>query len=123
MIKTLYDLQLAAGPLFAWPLAALAGATALASLRTGIFPQWYGLASAAGTVWFVVAGFSWAREGFFEVDGAAVWVAPSPREWTRPRPLCSVCRMRTRLVACAAVFGLPAPVKATQSVAMASSRC
>lgn len=74
MIKTLYDLQLAAGPLFAWPLAALAGATALASLRTGIFPQWYGLASAAGTVWFVVAGFSWAREGFFEVDGAAVWV-------------------------------------------------
>lgn len=74
MIKTLYDLQLAAGPLFAWPLAALAGATALASLRTGIFPQWYGLASAAGTVWFVVAGLSWAREGFFEVDGAAVWV-------------------------------------------------
>ncbi len=50
MIKTLYDLQLAAAPLFAWPLAALAGATALASLRTGIFPQWYGLASAAGTV-------------------------------------------------------------------------
>ena len=74
MIKTLYDLQLAVGPLFAWPLAALAGATALASLRTGIFPQWYGLASAAGTVWFVVAGLSWAREGFFEVDGAAVWV-------------------------------------------------
>ena len=56
------------------PGVSLAGATALASLRTGIFPQWYGLASAAGTVWFVVAGFSWAREGFFEVDGAAVWV-------------------------------------------------
>lgn len=74
MIKTLYDFQLAAGPLFAWPLAALAGATALASLRTGIFPQWYGLVSAVGTVWFVVAGLSWAREGFFEVDGAAVWV-------------------------------------------------
>jgi hypothetical protein len=74
MIKTLYDLQLAAGPLFAWPLAALAGATALASLRTGIFPQWYGLASAAGTVWFVLTGFTWARDGFFAVDGAAGWI-------------------------------------------------
>lgn len=73
-IKTLYDLQLAAGPLFAWPLAALAAATSIASLRSGVFPQWYGLASAAGTVWFVVAGLSWAREGFFEVDGTAVWI-------------------------------------------------
>ena len=75
MIKVLYDLQLAAGPLFAWPLAAIAGATAIASLRSGVFPQWYGGLTALGTAWFVLTGFTWARDGFFAVDGAAGWVA------------------------------------------------
>lgn len=70
MIKTLYDLQLAAGPLFAWPLAALAGATAIATLRSGIFPQWFGGLTALGTAWFVLTGFTWARDGAFAVDGS-----------------------------------------------------
>lgn len=74
LIKTLYDLQLATSPLFAWPLAAMAGAVTIATLRSGIFPQWFGGLTALGTAWFVLTGFTWARDGFFAVDGAAGWI-------------------------------------------------
>lgn len=73
-VKVLYDLQLAAGPLFAWPLAALAGATAIASLRSGVFPQWYGLLSAGGTAYFVLSGFTWKQDGVFAVDGGIAFI-------------------------------------------------
>ena len=74
IVKTLYDTTVAATPMIAWAGAAMALAPAVATLRGGMFPSWFGWLSAAGAVWFVVGGISWARDGFLAVDGGATMI-------------------------------------------------
>ena len=74
IVKTLYDLSLAGAVIIGWSAAALALATAVAALRSNIFPSWFGWVSAAGAAWFVLGGLSWARDGFFAVDGGATMI-------------------------------------------------
>lgn len=74
IVKTFYDLALTGNPMIGWAAAAMALATAIATLRSGIFPSWFGWLSAAGAVWFVLGGVSWARDGFFAVDGGVTMI-------------------------------------------------
>ena len=66
-----------------WGAAALAIATALATKRSGVFPQWYAGLSVLGAVAFVLTGLSVRQHGFFSPTGAmgfigflsfAVWI-------------------------------------------------
>ena len=74
VVKTLYSLTLAAPVMIGWAAAAMALATAIATLRSGVFPSWFGWLSLAGAAWFVLGAMSWARDGFFAVDGGATMV-------------------------------------------------
>lgn len=73
-VKTLYDLALVGTPMIGWAAAALALATGVATLRTGVFPSWFGWLSMAGAAWFVLGGVAFARDGFLAVDGGATMV-------------------------------------------------
>ena len=74
IVKTFYDLALTANPMIGWAAAAMALATAVATLRGGVFPSWFGWLSVAGAAWFVLEGLAWARDGFFAVDGAVTMI-------------------------------------------------
>jgi hypothetical protein len=71
IVKALYDLALVGSPMIGWAAAALALATGIATLRSGIFAAWFGWLSVAGAAWFVLGGLAFARDGFLAVDGAA----------------------------------------------------
>ncbi len=60
---------------FGFPIAALSGAVAVASLRSQFLPRWYGMASGVAAVWFLVAQAALAKHGFMSPTGAASWIA------------------------------------------------
>jgi hypothetical protein len=68
-VKGLYDLRAAIGTLLAFPLAALGAATAIAVLRAGLLPRWYGWASAVTAVVTIVRGGALAHSGFYSPGG------------------------------------------------------
>ena len=69
ILQTIYDMQLVAFNLTAFPSAALVAATAIAATRTGLFPQWYNALAGLAVVGFLVGGASWANDGFFAPGG------------------------------------------------------
>lgn len=73
-VKTLFDLGWICNPMTAWPAAAFAAAVAVTALRAGAFPRWHAYASLAVAAWFVLGGFTFARDGFFAVDGGASFI-------------------------------------------------
>lgn len=58
------------GPAYAFPLVVLVEATAIAALRSRIFPQWYAALGFLAGLWFVVGGAAYANDGFFSPTGA-----------------------------------------------------
>ena len=68
-VKGLYDLRAAIGTLLAFPLAALAAATAIAVFRGGLLRRWYGWASAVTAVVTIVRGGALAHSGFYSPGG------------------------------------------------------
>lgn len=57
-----------------FPLAIVVGAPALAALKSGVFPQWYGAAGVIAALWFLVGGAAYANSGFFSPTGAFQWI-------------------------------------------------
>lgn len=57
-----------------FPLAVLVGATALAALKSRVFPQWHGAIGVIVTLWFLVSGAMYADDGFFSPAGAFQWI-------------------------------------------------
>ncbi len=68
-VKGLYDLRAAIGTLLAFPLAALAAATAIAVLRGGLLRRWYGWASAVAAAVTIIRGGALAHSGFYSPGG------------------------------------------------------
>lgn len=66
----LYDVVWAIGVMASFPVAVLIGATALASLRSGLMPIWFAWTSVAATAVMIAAGTTWARDGFWSPTGA-----------------------------------------------------
>jgi len=52
-------------------LAAVAGAT----LRTGLFPRWWGWLSGLIALWLIVSATAWARDGFWSPTGGVSWLS------------------------------------------------
>ena len=69
-VQTLYGVSFFFYLKLMWPLAALALATALATHRSKVLPEWYTALSLAGAVLFVLAGLSLRMHGFFSPTGA-----------------------------------------------------
>ncbi|HLE98607.1 MAG TPA: hypothetical protein VI540_01830 [Gaiellaceae bacterium] len=57
-----------------FPLAILAGATALSAFKSGVFPLWYGAVGAIAALWFLVGSAAYASSGFFSPTGAFQWI-------------------------------------------------
>lgn len=66
----LYDVSTAADVMVSFPAALVAAAVALATLRSHVFPAWFGWASLAGAAAFLSGGTTWASDGFWAPDGA-----------------------------------------------------
>ncbi len=49
---------------------AVAGAT----LRTGLFPRWWGWISACASLVLIVGATAWARDGFWSPTGGVAWI-------------------------------------------------
>lgn len=49
-------------------------AVAGASLRTGLFPRWWGWASAVAGLWAIVNATAWARDGFWSPTGGVAFI-------------------------------------------------
>lgn len=56
--------------LFAGILAAVGAAT----LRTGMFPRWWGWISGLAALWSIVGSTTWGRDGFWSPTGGVVFV-------------------------------------------------
>ena len=71
VIQAMFNAQWLGVTLTGFPAAVLAAATGLGAWRSGLFPQWFSLASLVGAVYFVASAGSYATDGFFSPDGAA----------------------------------------------------
>jgi hypothetical protein len=69
LVKGLYDLRATTSTMLAFPLAALAAATALAVLRGRMLPPWYGWASATTALVTIFRGGALAHSGFYAPGG------------------------------------------------------
>jgi len=69
-LRGLYDVQLLAATVIGFPAAALAYATAIASWRTKLFPQWYAPLTGLAALALVFGGAALASTGFYAPDGA-----------------------------------------------------
>jgi hypothetical protein len=56
--------------LFAGLLAAVCGAT----LRTGIFPRWWGWISGLAALWAIISSTTWGQDGFWSPTGGVVFI-------------------------------------------------
>jgi hypothetical protein len=74
VVKALWEIGFV-GLGYAFPLAVVVAATSLWALRTRYLPQWYGALGFVASVWFVVGGATYARDGFFAPDGAFGFIA------------------------------------------------
>ncbi len=70
VVKALNDAQWVVQTLVAFPAFVLVSAIAAATLRSGVMPRWFGLASLAGAAVFAANTTTWARDGFWAPDGA-----------------------------------------------------
>lgn len=73
--RGLYELQLMCFTFIAFPLFVLAAATAIASWRARIFPEWYAPLGLVGAVLMGVGGITVARTGFIAPDGGYAMIA------------------------------------------------
>jgi hypothetical protein len=55
---------------YAFPLVVVVEATAIAAIRSQVFPQWYGALGFLAGLWFAVGGAAYAEDGFFSPTGA-----------------------------------------------------
>lgn len=69
LVKGLYDLRATTSTMLAFPLAALAAATAVAVLRGRSLPAWYGWASALTGLVTIFRGGALAHNGFYSPGG------------------------------------------------------
>jgi hypothetical protein len=69
VLQALYDVQLFASLLVAFPAALLVGATAVAAERMGLFPRWFNALTMLAGVSFLVGGGAYASDGFFAPGG------------------------------------------------------
>jgi hypothetical protein len=58
-----------------WPAAALALACTVATHRSHVLPEWYGLLALCSSAVFVLGGLSIRMHGFFSPAGAMGWIA------------------------------------------------
>lgn len=69
VLQALYDVQLFASTLVAFPAALLFGASAMAAERAGVFPSWFNALTGLAAVSFLVGGATYASDGFFAPGG------------------------------------------------------
>ena len=70
----LYDLTWACGVVAAFPAAMVVAAVMFATLRSAVFPAWWGWSSGVAAAVLLLGGTNWAREGFWAPDGAWSWI-------------------------------------------------
>jgi hypothetical protein len=58
-----------------FPTAVVMGAVAIATLRSGIFPQWYGALAGLAAVVVLFGGGALAQKGFYSPDGGYILIA------------------------------------------------
>jgi len=75
ILQTIYDVQLLALVLTAFPSALLVAAAAIAASRTGVFPRWFNAVAAIAAVAFLVGGAAFASDGFFAPGGTYALIA------------------------------------------------
>jgi hypothetical protein len=68
-VKAFVDLDYTVQTLISFPIAVLIGATAIASWRARLFPQWWTALSGLGAVVMVSGGGALAHSGFYRPDG------------------------------------------------------
>jgi hypothetical protein len=73
-VKAFVDLSYSLGVLISFPVAVLIGATAIASRRTGLFPQWWTALSGVAAVVMISGGAALAHSGFYRPDGPWAFV-------------------------------------------------
>ena len=74
-VKAFVDLFYAVGIVVGFTVGVVLGATAIAALRSGALPRWYGLASGLAAVVVVVSGGAFTHDGFYAPDGAYALIA------------------------------------------------
>lgn len=70
VLQSLYDMQLFASTLVAFPAALLLGASAMAAERMGLFPTWFNGLTGLAAIAILVGGATFATDGFFAPGGA-----------------------------------------------------
>jgi hypothetical protein len=71
LVRPLYHLSLLFDVTGGLLIAGLWAAVGGASLRTGIFPRWWGWISGLAALWAVINATAWARDGFWSPSGGA----------------------------------------------------
>jgi len=74
LVLPLYHLTVVFDVMGGLLIAGLWAAVAGASLRTGIFPRWWGWLSAVAALWAVIGATAWGRDGFWSPTGGASFI-------------------------------------------------
>lgn len=75
VLKSVDVLTFGIGAVSLVPAAALVFAFGVASLRSGVVAPWFGMASLPAALVIILGATTWAREGFWSLDGAYSWIA------------------------------------------------
>lgn len=74
LVVPLYHLTLVFDIVGGLLIAGLFGAVGAASLRTGIFPRWWGWLSVLAALWAVIGATAWGRDGFWSPTGGGSYI-------------------------------------------------
>ena len=73
-VKAFVDVAYSLQTLISFPIAVLIGATAIASWRAKLYPEWWTALSGAGAVVMVSGGGALSQSGFYRPDGPWAYV-------------------------------------------------
>jgi hypothetical protein len=69
LVKSFVELMTVALTIIRFPVAITMGATAIAALRTGVFPQWYAPLNGLAALVVLVGAGALSQKGFYSPDG------------------------------------------------------
>ena len=74
-VKPFVDVFYTIGILVGFAVGVVIGATAVAALRSGVFPRWFGFVSAVVAVAVIISGGALVHDGFYAPDGGYALIA------------------------------------------------
>jgi hypothetical protein len=69
VVSALFDVSSIGYTMTSFPVVVLTLATAIATLRSGLFPQWFAGLSGLAAIWYLIGGATYSTTGFFAPDG------------------------------------------------------